>query len=73
MARPISLPAKVYADAYATRAVVIELLKMLSLANPGTIPAIRAGAAHNLVRPVDVAVVDGDIRESLEEILRAAQ
>jgi hypothetical protein len=72
MPRPISVTAKVYADTYATRAVVIEILKMMSLANPGTIPAIRASAAHGLVRPEDVSVRDQDVRESIEAILQAA-
>ena len=73
MTRPSSVITRVYADTYATRAVLIELLEMMSRMNPGTLPAIRGAIAHKLVKPEDVsAVPDRDVREAIESILGAA-
>lgn len=74
MPRPASAPAKVSADSYATRAVLIVMLKALRGQYPGTIPAIRGYVEHGgAVKPDDVGVQDAAIRHSVEMILNAAE
>ena len=74
MPRSASVQGRLQADVYATRVVLIELLKMLQLTNPGTIPALRTALAHNVaIRPDDVPVLDHSIREAAELIFGAVQ
>ena len=70
MSRPSSVTAKVYADTYATRAVVIEMLRLLQVSNSSFVPSLREALALNMaIRPADMAVPDRDIRDAAEMIL----
>jgi hypothetical protein len=74
MSRPASVAAKERADLYATRAVLIELLKMLQLSSPGTVNALRANLVHTFsLRPDDIACTDSHIRDAAEMILQEAE
>lgn len=56
MPRPPSVTAKVYADTYATRAVVIEMLRLLQASNTSFVPSLREALALNMaIRPADMA------------------
>jgi len=70
MSRPSSITAKIYADTYATRAVVIEMLRLLQAANSSVVPSLREALALNMaLRPADMAIPDRDIRDAAEMIL----
>jgi hypothetical protein len=63
---------KIAADTYATRAVLIELLRTLNRTNPGTADALRATLmtpAH--LKPEDVVMVsEQDTRDRVELLFR---
>ena len=69
MPRSTSIIARERADSYATRAVLIELLRHLKQIDPQIIPAIRSVTQRGILRPIDVIVSEQDVRESFEAIL----
>ena len=70
MPRPSSVTAKVYADTYATRAIVIEMLRLLQASNSSIVSALREALSLNMaLRPADMAIPDRDIRYDAEMIL----
>jgi hypothetical protein len=73
-ARPASIEARKRADLYATRAIVVELMRYLSLSNPDISNEIRNAAKRRTLKPLvdDVFVSEEDVRESFEAILQAA-
>jgi hypothetical protein len=72
MTRPTSRQARIEADTYATRAILIELLRMMNDANPGALNVIKGATERVILRPDDMSIADPDIREAVDLILKAA-
>ncbi len=71
--RSSSIVSRKESDAYATRAVLIELLKVLKEADQSMLSRISDGIEHGLLRPDDVPLADPPILEAARLILEAAK
>jgi hypothetical protein len=69
MARSSAIQNRKESDAYATRAVLIELLKVLKETSPQAIPRITSGISNGMLRPDDVPLPDQTILEAARMIL----
>jgi hypothetical protein len=69
MARSSAIQNRKESDAYATRAVLVELLKALNDSDPAIISRISGALASAKLRPDDVPVPDPTILEAARMIL----
>jgi hypothetical protein len=72
MTRPTAGIARMNADAYATRAILIELLRLMQDANPAALGTVMGQLQHATLRPDDIAVADPHIRHAVKMILDEA-
>ena len=71
MARPASRIAREQADLYATRRMVVEILRYL---DRGAIDKIRSATTRRILKPMDdnVIIAEQDVRDAFEMILDEA-
>jgi hypothetical protein len=69
MARSSAIQNRKESDAYATRAVLVELLKALNDSNPAVVSRISGAIASAKLRPDDVPVPDPTILEAARMIM----
>ena len=71
MTRPLSADAREKADLYATQAVLVEVIRYLSAADPHIVIGLREALKRGPIKPVDDDVIVGEdhVRDSFEHLL----